>query len=104
MSRGFQLSALSACAHIFAVSAPTVQAPARSPLCGRRGAHGHRTTPYPGDSGVSSMNIAMVSVHASPLNTGVPPFESHSVHVAELARELGRQGHHVTVYTHRAGL
>ncbi len=50
------------------------------------------------------MNIAMVSIHASPLNAGVPPFESHSLHVAELARELGRQGHTVTVYTHRAGL
>ena len=50
------------------------------------------------------MNIAMVSVHASPLNAGVPPFESHSLHVAELARELGRQGHEVTIYTHRAGL
>ncbi len=50
------------------------------------------------------MNIAMVSVHASPLHAGVPPFQSHSLHVAELARELGRQGHEVTVYTHRSGL
>jgi D-inositol-3-phosphate glycosyltransferase len=50
------------------------------------------------------MNIAMVSVHASPLHAGVPPFQSHSLHVAELARELGRQGHEVTIYTHRSGI
>jgi D-inositol-3-phosphate glycosyltransferase len=46
------------------------------------------------------MNIAMVSVHASPLNAGMPPHESLSTHVAELARALGRKGHRVTVYTH----
>jgi D-inositol-3-phosphate glycosyltransferase len=49
------------------------------------------------------MNIAMVSVHASPLNAGMPPHESLSTHVAELARELGRRGHRVTVYTHGDG-
>jgi glycosyltransferase involved in cell wall biosynthesis len=49
------------------------------------------------------MNIAMVSVYASPLAVGVRPHESLSVHIAELARELGRIGHTVTVYTHRDG-
>lgn len=53
------------------------------------------------------MNIAMVSVQSSPLHAGVPHWnhahENHAVHVAELARELGRLGHQVTVYTHQDG-
>jgi glycosyltransferase involved in cell wall biosynthesis len=50
------------------------------------------------------MNIAMVSVHTSPVATDASPRESLRVHIAELARELGRQGHRVTVYTRRDGL
>lgn len=46
------------------------------------------------------MNIAMVSVCTSPVAAG-SSHESLRVHVAELARELGRQGHRVTVYTRR---
>jgi D-inositol-3-phosphate glycosyltransferase len=49
------------------------------------------------------MNIAMVSVCTSPVATDVSQ-GSLRVHVAELARELGRQGHRVTVYTRRDGL
>jgi glycosyltransferase involved in cell wall biosynthesis len=45
------------------------------------------------------MKIAMISLLADPLH---PNGHGQSVHVAELARELGRQGHHVTVYTRRA--
>lgn len=49
------------------------------------------------------MNIAMVSVLDSPLGTVDGLDDSLSVHVGELARELGRQGHKVTVYTRRDG-
>jgi D-inositol-3-phosphate glycosyltransferase len=49
------------------------------------------------------MNIVMVSVCTSPV-TADAFCESLRVHVAELARELGRQGHRVTVYTRRDGL
>jgi D-inositol-3-phosphate glycosyltransferase len=44
------------------------------------------------------MKIAMISLLADPLNLDG---RGQSVHVAELTRELGRQGHHVTVYTRR---
>ncbi|MFI0352689.1 glycosyltransferase [Actinomadura sp. 9N407] len=56
------------------------------------------------------MKIAMVSEHASPLATraglGGADGGGQNVFVADLATELGRQGHHVTVYTRRdsAGL
>jgi len=50
------------------------------------------------------MKIAMVSVHTSPVAADVPSHEGLRVHVAELALELGRQGHRVTVYTRRDGL
>jgi D-inositol-3-phosphate glycosyltransferase len=50
------------------------------------------------------MNIAMVSAHISPVATGSASHEGLRVHVTELARELGRQGHRVTVYTRRDGL
>ncbi len=50
------------------------------------------------------MNIVMVSVHTSPVATESSSHEGLRVHVAELARELGRQGHRVTVYTRRDGL
>lgn len=50
------------------------------------------------------MNIVMVSVHVSPVATGASAQEGLRVHLAELARELGRQGHRVTVYTRRDGL
>jgi glycosyltransferase involved in cell wall biosynthesis len=50
------------------------------------------------------MKIAMVSEHASPLTAtdglGGPESGRH-VHVADLARELGRLGHQVTVYARR---
>ncbi|MGH3389237.1 MAG: glycosyltransferase [Actinomadura sp.] len=44
------------------------------------------------------MKIAMISLLADPLH---PDGRGQSVHVAELTRELGRQGHHVTVFTRR---
>lgn len=48
------------------------------------------------------MKIAMVSEHASPLATlGGVDAGGQNVHVAELARELVRLGHDVTVYTRR---
>jgi glycosyltransferase involved in cell wall biosynthesis len=50
------------------------------------------------------MNIVMVSVHVSPVTTGASTHEGLRVHLAELARELGRQGHRVTIYTRRDGL
>ncbi|MFF5262647.1 glycosyltransferase [Actinomadura viridis] len=56
------------------------------------------------------MKIAMVSEHASPLATraglGGADGGGQNVFVAELAAEMGRQGHEVTVYTRRdsAGL
>jgi glycosyltransferase involved in cell wall biosynthesis len=56
------------------------------------------------------MKIAMVSEHASPLATraglGGADGGGQNVFVADLATELGEQGHHVTVYTRRdsAGL
>jgi glycosyltransferase involved in cell wall biosynthesis len=47
------------------------------------------------------MKIAMVSFDASPLESAYGVGSGQSVHVAELAHELGGQGHHVTIYTHR---
>jgi D-inositol-3-phosphate glycosyltransferase len=47
------------------------------------------------------MKIAMVSANASPLAAPTGTDGGQSVHVAELARELGAQGHHVIVYTHK---
>ncbi|WP_433469635.1 glycosyltransferase [Spirillospora sp. CA-128828] len=55
------------------------------------------------------MKIAMISEHAGPLAAKRGPAEQSSggaggglnVFVAELATELGRQGHYVTVYTRR---
>ena len=47
---------------------------------------------------VAPMKIAMIALHADPLDTDG---SGQSVHVAELARELGREGHHVTVYVRR---
>ncbi|MEU8124815.1 glycosyltransferase [Spirillospora sp. NPDC049024] len=56
------------------------------------------------------MKIAMISEHASPLAAGRGPAGKglggadgggQNVFVAELAAELGRQGHRVTVYTRR---
>ncbi|MCW2902956.1 MAG: glycosyl transferase group 1 [Streptosporangiaceae bacterium] len=44
------------------------------------------------------MKIAMISLLADPL---APEGFGQSVHVAELARQLGRAGHHVTVYIRR---
>lgn len=49
------------------------------------------------------MNIAMVSVQESPLGTAKGLDDGLGVHVAELARELGRQGHRVTVFTRQDG-
>ena len=50
------------------------------------------------------MRIAFVSEHASPLATvGGVDSGGQNVHVAELARALGAQGHQVTVYTRRDG-
>src|SRR4051812_17459587 len=50
------------------------------------------------------MNIAMVSVHTNPVSTEDSSREGIRVHVAELARELDRQGHRVTIYTRRDSL
>jgi D-inositol-3-phosphate glycosyltransferase len=48
------------------------------------------------------MRIAMVSEHASPLATlGGVDAGGQNVHVAALACELGKLGHHVTVFTRR---
>ncbi|MFG2001866.1 glycosyltransferase [Spirillospora sp. NPDC048911] len=51
------------------------------------------------------MKIAMVSEHASPLaaidGLGGADAGGQNVFVADLTAELGRQGHHVTVYTRR---
>jgi glycosyltransferase involved in cell wall biosynthesis len=47
------------------------------------------------------MKIAMVSANASPLAAPTGIDGGQDVHVAELARELGAQGHQVTVYTHK---
>jgi len=50
------------------------------------------------------MNIAMVSVHTNPVATETSSHEGLRVHIVELAQELGRQGHRVTIYTRRDGL
>ena len=50
------------------------------------------------------MRIAMVSEHASPLAAlGGVDAGGQNVHVAALARALGRRGHEVDVYTRRDG-
>jgi glycosyltransferase involved in cell wall biosynthesis len=50
------------------------------------------------------MKVAFVSEHASPLAAvGGVDSGGQNVHVAELARALGAQGHQVTVYTRRDG-
>jgi D-inositol-3-phosphate glycosyltransferase len=50
------------------------------------------------------MNIVMVSVHTNPVATEASSNEGLRIHIAELAGELGRQGHRVTIYTRRDGL
>jgi glycosyltransferase involved in cell wall biosynthesis len=54
---------------------------------------------------MNPMRIAMISEHASPLATraglGGADGGGQNVFVADLATEIGRQGHHVTVYTRR---
>jgi glycosyltransferase involved in cell wall biosynthesis len=47
------------------------------------------------------MKVAMVSFDASPLQAAYGVGNGQSVHVAELAKELGGKGHHVIVYTHK---
>ncbi len=48
------------------------------------------------------MRIALVSAHVSPLAAvGATGSGSQVVHVAELAAELGRRGHRVTIYTRK---
>jgi glycosyltransferase involved in cell wall biosynthesis len=48
------------------------------------------------------MRVSLVSEHASPLATlGGVDAGGQNVHVAELARALGRRGHEVTVHTRR---
>ncbi|MFC2056840.1 glycosyltransferase [Chloroflexota bacterium] len=48
----------------------------------------------------SQMRIAMLSVHSCPVGTlGAKDTGGMSVYVVELARELGKQGHSVDVYT-----
>ncbi|MEU5765501.1 glycosyltransferase [Streptomyces asoensis] len=48
--------------------------------------------------------VAMVSEHASPLaELGGPDAGGQNVYVAQLARQLARRGHDVTVYTRRDG-
>jgi glycosyltransferase involved in cell wall biosynthesis len=48
------------------------------------------------------MKIAMFSATVSPLAAPTGIAGGQAVHVAELARELGAQGHHVTVFTHKS--
>jgi glycosyltransferase involved in cell wall biosynthesis len=54
---------------------------------------------------VKPMKVAMISEHAGPLATvnglGGPDGGGQNVFVADLATELGRQGHEVTVFTRR---
>ncbi|MFC1989479.1 glycosyltransferase [Chloroflexota bacterium] len=48
----------------------------------------------------SQLSIAMLSVHSCPLgNLGAKDTGGMSVYIKELARELGKQGHSVDVYT-----
>ena len=48
------------------------------------------------------MKIDFVSAQVNPLaGTGGPGFGSQHVHIGALARELGRRGHQVTIYTRR---
>lgn len=49
---------------------------------------------------VNRLRIAMLSVHSCPVgNLGARDTGGMSVYIREVARELGRQGHHVDVYT-----
>ncbi len=49
---------------------------------------------------VSQLRIAMLSVHSCPVGTlGAKDTGGMSVYIVELARELGKQGHSVDVYT-----
>ena len=49
---------------------------------------------------VNQLRIAMVSTHSCPIgNLGVKDTGGMSVYIRELARELGKQGHLVDVYT-----
>ena len=49
---------------------------------------------------LSQLRIAMLSVHSCPVgNLGAKDTGGMSVYIRELARELGRQGHNVDVYT-----
>ena len=47
------------------------------------------------------MKIALVSAHVSPLAPAGTGPDSQNIHVAGLARELGRRGHEVTIYTRK---
>ena len=47
------------------------------------------------------LRIAFVSAHASPLAALGADAGGQNVHIAALARELGRRGHDVVVYTRR---
>ncbi|UCF93184.1 MAG: glycosyltransferase [Desulfobacterales bacterium] len=47
------------------------------------------------------LKIAMFSVHSSPIGElGTKDTGGMSVYIRELARELGRRGHHVDIFTH----
>ncbi|MCY4105436.1 MAG: glycosyltransferase [Chloroflexi bacterium] len=48
------------------------------------------------------LKLAFISVHTSPLaQLGVQKSGGMNVYLHELARELGRRGHHIDIFTHR---
>ena len=48
----------------------------------------------------SALNIAMLSIHSSPIgDLGTRDTGGMSVYIRELARELGRQGHRIDIFT-----
>ncbi|HIE55611.1 MAG TPA: hypothetical protein EYP90_10590, partial [Chromatiaceae bacterium] len=62
------------------------------------------TKPKPSDNHTSestaALRIAMFSIHSCPMGKlGTRDTGGMNVYVREVARELGRRGHHVDVYT-----
>jgi len=50
----------------------------------------------------SALNIAMLSIHSSPIgDLGTRDTGGMSVYIRELARELGRRGHRIDIFTQR---
>ena len=53
----------------------------------------------------TGLKIAMLSIHSSPIgDLGTRDTGGMSVYVREMAKELGRQGHHIDIFTqHKVG-